>query len=702
MYTGFTKNFMNFNSEINMPDTNSKKIVLLDKFIFGSLVLFLLTLSNSIFLNQLGYYGALILIVIRYRITGENKFCKTGLELFFLAFIVSEIISTTLSLNVPLAINNFLKRILLIPIIYTMIAATRDEAKLKLEFKIFIGAAIVSMGIYLFNAYKYYIYNMYSVESSGPSVFQYPITTSEIMSFVVIYLFTFLINEKTGLKYRVLNFILFSIASLALFSTYKRTGWLGAAAGILFVVILGRKWKLLVPLVAAAIIIFVLSKNESMFQVFNIKDGVVQLEKSTSTEGRASDILLDSNKFYLADFDKGIIQYKPDNDTNEFHLQAPVVSLANWNDSTMLAYLIDTRFVVLDKMNDNLKVRTSFISPGQTNSFQIANGFLYALDSDSGLTVFRTQDKKNFVRFPELGKFHRMIIDTNYAIFYSLYNRLRIYRVEDGLPVKLILDKEPKNKLTGMFFYKRLFLADNKSLGIYKIENDSVKLVETDSRLKNLFEFTKADGEFISVDLTGKVYSIKLVDDSKVSFKLLKKLDYLPASVTYGNHKLYLTYSKVSRLLSIFDKYNPSNFNRLALWRAGFKIFRDYPVFGVGDIDLAFLYVKYKNDYDKEVQGHMHNNYIHVLVTLGAFGFIILSALMIKVFLLHVKIYRVLKNIPFVSSYALGSAACFIAFNVSGLTEMNIFDHEIITMVWFTLGLNLAFYFRYKPGGEGK
>jgi O-antigen ligase len=195
----------------------------------------------------------------------------------------------------------------------------------------------------------------------------------------------------------------------------------------------------------------------------------------------------------------------------------------------------------------------------------------------------------------------------------------------------------------------------------------------------------------------GKIFSLKSDKESKIVFKQLAELNFIPGSITYKNQNLYLTYSKVSRLRSIFDEYNPSNFNRLALWRAGLKIFQDYPIFGVGDIDLAFLYVKYKNEYDKEVQGHMHNNYIHVLVTLGAFGFLVLSALMIKVFLIHIKIYNSLKEKLFVSSYALGSVGCFVAFNISGLTELNIFDHEIITLVWFMLGLNLAFYFRYKP-----
>jgi len=683
-------------------EIKQNKIILLDRLIFGSLILFLFTLTNSIFLNQLGYYAALIFVVIRYAVSRENKFRKTGLELFFIAFILAEIISTILSLNFPLAFNNFLKRILLIPIIYTVIAATQDESKLKLEFKIFIGAAIFSMGIYLFNAYKHFIYNMYSIESSGPSVFQYPITTSEIMSFVVILLFAFFINEKTTLKYRVLNFVLMAIAGLALFSTYKRTGWLGAAVGILMVVIIGKKWKILIPLAAAAGVAILFSNNTSLLQIYNLKNDSLQLDKTINTEGRASDVLADTNNYYLSDFDIGLIKYSSDKKVSKIKLPSPVISAAEWNDTTLVANLVDTRFVILNNKDGVLTEKSKFISPGQTNSYQVANNFLYVLDSDSGLTVFKTPEKNNYVRFPELGKYHRMSIDSNYAVFYSLFNRLRIYKLENNLPAKLIYNVEPKIKLSGIFLNKKLFLSDNESVSVYEIENDTIRLVNRNNQLANLFKYDYDEGQLIAVDLTGKVYSIKITEENEIAFKLLEKLKYLPGSVNLKNSKLYFTYSKVSRLSSIFDFYNPSNFNRFALWRAGLKIFSDYPVFGVGDIDLAFLYVKYKNDYDKEVQGHMHNNFVHILVTLGAFGFIIILALLVKVFLIHLKIYKTLKDKPFASSYALGSAACFVAFIVSGLTELNIFDHEIITLIWFMLGLNLAFYFNVKPPAEHK
>jgi hypothetical protein len=685
-----------------VKESKQKNIILLDRLIFGSLVLFLLTLTNSIFLNQLGYYAALIFVVARYAVSRENKFRKTGMEVFFIAFIISEIISTILSLNFPLAFNNFLKRILLIPIVYTIIAATDDESKLKLEFKIFIGAAIFSMGIYLFNAYKHYIYNLYSLESSGPSVFQYPITTSEIMSFVVIYLFTFLINERTSLKYRFLNFVLLGIAGLALFSTYKRTGWLGAAVGILMVVVIGRKWKILIPLAIGFAAVLLLSNNKSTLQIYDINGNTLNLKETISTTGRASDVLIDSNCFYLSDFDNGLVKYSKNKSKLKLALPAPVISAAKWNDTTLIANLIDTRFIVINKSNDKLSLGEEFISPGQTNSFLVANNVLYVLDSDSGLTVFKMPNKMNAVRFPELGRYHKMSIDSHYAAFYSLENKLRIYKLKNNLPDKLIYETTPKFPLTGIYLDKILLLSDNQSTAIFKIENDLIEFEGRNNQLKNLFKFSNGKGKLVAVDLTGQVVSIDSGTGDLIKFTPLTKLSYLPGSVNLENLKLYFTYSKVSRLSSIFDIYNPSNFNRFAFWRAGLKIFQDYPIFGVGDIDLAFLYIQYKNEYDKEIQGHMHNNFVHVLVTLGAFGFIIMCALLSKIFLIHLKIYKALKDKPFVSSFALGSAACFIAFIVSGLTELNLFDHEIITLIWFMLGLNLAFYFKMKPAGEKK
>ncbi|HED07712.1 MAG TPA: hypothetical protein ENI57_06330, partial [Ignavibacteria bacterium] len=175
---------------------------------------------------------------------------------------------------------------------------------------------------------------------------------------------------------------------------------------------------------------------------------------------------------------------------------------------------------------------------------------------------------------------------------------------------------------------------------------------------------------------------------------IVNKIDlgFAPTSLAFSNKNIYTTFVKRSRLLSIFDPYLPSNTVRFKLWAAGWKMFLDHPLFGVGDIDLQKLYKEYKNPYDKEIQGHMHNNFIHVLVILGLFGLIAIVYLFFKLLLIEIKIYRETKGEDFISSYALGALASFSAFLVAGLTEWNFGDHEIITLVWFTFGLNIALY----------
>ena len=141
--------------------------------------------------------------------------------------------------------HNLLKRAFLIPIIYTMIASIKDLKDAKTFFKIYIGGTLITVLIYLYFSFQYYINDLYGSTESGPSIFQYPITASEIISFTVIFLFAFLINEKTSIRNRILLFIGFSLSMLALFSTYKRTGWMGAAFGILIILIMKKQWKIL-------------------------------------------------------------------------------------------------------------------------------------------------------------------------------------------------------------------------------------------------------------------------------------------------------------------------------------------------------------------------------------------------------------------------------------------------------------------------
>ena len=78
-------------------DNQNKSIKIIDKAIFVFIILFLLSLSNSIFVNQVGYYGALLLILLKYFLTKENQFKKTGLEFALIWYLAAEILSAMAS-----------------------------------------------------------------------------------------------------------------------------------------------------------------------------------------------------------------------------------------------------------------------------------------------------------------------------------------------------------------------------------------------------------------------------------------------------------------------------------------------------------------------------------------------------------------------------------------------------------------------------
>jgi hypothetical protein len=75
--------------------------------------------------------------------------------------------------------------------------------------------------------------------------------------------------------------------------------------------------------------------------------------------------------------------------------------------------------------------------------------------------------------------------------------------------------------------------------------------------------------------------------------------------------------------------------------------------------------------------------------------------LIVTIFKIHIKNYISLKNEPFAGSYSLGANGVFLAFLVAGLSEWNFGNHQVITMVWFTLAISIAFV-NYAKRKESK
>lgn len=670
----------------------STKII--DGTIFFFMILFVLSLSNSIFVNQIGYFGALIFVLARYAVTRENQFAKTGLELAFVLYILAEFLSFLFSDYQSQAINNLLKRAVLIPIIYTVIAATADLQRGKLYFKLYIAGTLITVLIYLYFSYYYVINNLYGITQSGPSLFQYPITASEIVSFTVIFLFAFLVNEKTSMRNKILLLIAFLLSSLALISTYKRTGWIGAVFGLLIILVMKKQWKVLAAGVIAIVIVFMMQKDYSEVKVFNFQNEnqLTQLY-SFPTKGRAISVSELDGYEIVSDYDNGLSIYNDSLLIKNKKLPGAVKSFSHWKNDFYIAYLEDTRFLILNRNNLDFNITGKLVSPGFTISYKVANDYLYVLDSDSGLTVFTNPLKlKNRFRFPQFSGNNNFFVDSSIITFASKISGFTIYSLEEYLPGRKLFENNKPNFEKYYYSAGKILAAYPDGLELIKYDSTGLTLVEKFSSINNVYRITEKDSSFLIVKKSGEIYILYKNNNGKFIVIKSANLTFVPTSVNYINNKLYFTNVKRSRLQSIFDPYLPSNFVRLALWRAGLKIFSDYPIFGVGDIDLAEYYKQYKRDFDKEIQGHMHNNFIHFLVTLGLVGFLVLMYLFVKIILMDLKIIRETKAIPFVSSYALGTFAVFCAFLVSGLTELNFWDQEITTLIWFTFGLNIVLY----------
>ena len=680
-----------------MLEQERKSYKIIDWIILSFFVIFILSLSNSIFVNQIGYFGALLFILVKIFLTRKNQFHKTGLELAFALYMIAEILSLIFSEYRLEALHNFSKRALLIPVFYTTVTVT-DSLKLgKNFFKLFIAATLVTCLAYLVVSVQYYLNNQYVITQSGPDLVQNPITTSEIVSFTVLFLFAFIINEKTSLKVKILLYSGFAISVLTLIATYKRTGWMGVGFGIVLLLIIKKKWQILVPLVILGLILLVTENNISRVNVYDFSNSGVNKILSFNTEGRAWNIAPDNNGFVVSDYENGLLFYKDSTLTKKYETPGPVTSFEQIKENLYLIQLIDTRFIILKNENGKLKEINEILPPGETVNYRLVDRHLYTLDIDSGLTFYNSVETKvKPVRFAEFRDCNWFLIDSSYFIFVSVISGVTVCENDGLLPGKVLFNRKFNDIRNAWLFNKKLLLSNKEGLKLFTVEQNDLRL---DDNLKQLTEVHRlnSDGDILAVLMgNGTIYKMKVSQESKFEILSKNQLSPPPTNLNFFNDKLFCSYVYRARLLSFFDPYISVNFTRIALWRGGWLMFLDHPLFGVGDIDLAKYYVKYKRPYDKEIHGHLHNNYFHFLATLGLFGFLVLMYLFYKIFKKLSGIYSATKGKSFIASYSLGAIASFASILVSGLSEQNFWDQEISTLIYFTVGLNVALYIQFK------
>jgi O-antigen ligase len=145
------------------------------------------------------------------------------------------------------------------------------------------------------------------------------------------------------------------------------------------------------------------------------------------------------------------------------------------------------------------------------------------------------------------------------------------------------------------------------------------------------------------------------------------------------------------RATSIFSLADKSNHARLNMIVTGWRMFLDRPLVGFGDVDLKKYYVTYTTPIDEKGEGgHLHNNAVHLLVTLGFVGFAAVMAMFVKILLVMYRALKTSNDDWLTRGVILGSLTAYIGFHVNGLFEWNFGDHEVAVLLWFIVGLSLA------------
>jgi O-antigen ligase len=221
--------------------------VLVSVILFSSL-LFLASTYFSIAVNSLSL-GLMAIAWAGYMLTRrEWKASSTPLDYYFLAYVLAEFLSLAFSVNRPQALL-YSKRLLLIGIVYFFATWMREERDLKRAVAVLLGTASI---VALFGVFKSFFGSADDRIRLG--IFQFYMTTSELMMMALLLLLPFVLHPKTPARIRLLSAAGMIPVGISLYATVTRGAYLAAAAGIIFIAIV-RHRVLLIPFLVLIVLL---------------------------------------------------------------------------------------------------------------------------------------------------------------------------------------------------------------------------------------------------------------------------------------------------------------------------------------------------------------------------------------------------------------------------------------------------------------
>ena len=160
------------------------------------------------------------------------------------------------------------------------------------------------------------------------------------------------------------------------------------------------------------------------------------------------------------------------------------------------------------------------------------------------------------------------------------------------------------------------------------------------------------------------------------------------------------------RLKSIINPQEGSNSERIMLLKAGWDVFKDYPLTGCGFKCLFVVADQYPQHPILQNYKHLHNNVEQIAVDTGAIGLCAWVSIWVVYF---VQLIRRAKQIPPDADgrwVVFGSAGAVIAFLVAGMFENSFYDSEIIIVMYFIMALPFTSFnktgLELDGGSQGK
>lgn len=189
----------------------------------------------------------------------ELKGFKTALDLFFLAFVVVEILSAFFSEYRFEALYHA-RRVFLLLVFYMAIFVFKDVRRV---YNVTLALGVVAAIVSIIEIVVYYI----RPDIVWLGVFQISMTAGELKMIILLLLFPLYLDREISFKKRAITLLVMAPIYLTFLLTFVRSAWLGFAVGLLVIVLL--KYRYFFPgwvfLVAVFYFFFPLKYKYSQF-----------------------------------------------------------------------------------------------------------------------------------------------------------------------------------------------------------------------------------------------------------------------------------------------------------------------------------------------------------------------------------------------------------------------------------------------------